>query len=301
MRVSTSQFFASSLAGINRQTSDLSTLQKQLGTGSKILTPSDDPASATRIVDLDRMIDRNAQYQANGGFAFNRLNQSETILDTVDTALGHINALVFDATGKDASYRQQLAQQLRDELSIITGLANTQDSNGDYLYAGHDVKTKPFDDSGANVTYAGDAGQRFIQVSADRRVADGNSGEEIFENISGGRSLFRIVEDVATVLENPASTPAAVQAAVDIATTDLILAKDNLTIVRNSIASRMGLINTEEQISIHITEILKDQHSELHDINYAEVATQLNQLQVSLQAAQQAFARTQQLSLFNFI
>lgn len=301
MRVSTSQLFASNLAGITRQNSELAHVQKQLATGTKILTPSDDPAAATRIVDFNRIIDRNDQFKTNGDFAYNRLALSETTLEAVDDAVNRVKGLVAGAIGQDVNGRQQLAAQLNDELSIITDLANIRDGNGDYLYAGYDVDTKPFDDSGANVAYTGDAGQRNIQIAADRRVADGNSGEEVFENLNGGRSLFRMVEDIVAVLANPASTSAAIDAAITTATTDLIVAKDNLTLVRNSVASRMGMINTEQDINRQITETLKDQRSELNDIDFAEIATKLNQLQTSLQAAQQTFVKTQELSLFNFI
>ena len=301
MRVSTSQLFASNLAGITRLNSELAKVQQQLATGTRIQTASEDPAAATQIVDLNRTIDRNEQFKINGDFASNRLSISETVLGAVDTEINRVEGLIIGAIGQDVNSRQQLGKQLRDELSVIVGLANTRDGNGDYLYAGHDVNTKPFDDSGANVTYTGDAGQRSIQIAADRRVTDGNSGEEVFENINGGRSLFRMIENIAAVLENPASTPAAIDAAISTATTDLILAKDNLTLVRNSIASRTGMINTEQEIGKQMNETLKDQRSELNDVDLAEVATRLNQLQTSLQAAQQTFVKTQELSLFNFI
>ena len=301
MRVSTSQLFASNLAGITRLNSELAKVQEQLATGTRIQTASEDPAAATQIVDLNRTIDRNEQFKINGDFASNRLSISETVLGAVGTEINRVEGLIIGAIGQDVNSRQQLGKQLRDELSVIVGLANTRDGNGDYLYAGHDVNTKPFDDSGANVTYTGDAGQRSIQIAADRRVTDGNSGEEVFENINGGRSLFRMIENIAAVLENPASTPAAIDAAISTATTDLILAKDNLTLVRNSIASRTGMINTEQEIGKQMNETLKDQRSELNDVDLAEVATRLNQLQTSLQAAQQTFVKTQELSLFNFI
>ncbi len=303
MRVSTSQLFASNLAGIHRQNAELAKVQNQLASGTKIQTPSDDPAAATRIVDLNRMIDRNEQFKTNGDFAFNRLNQSETVLDAVDAAMSRIEGLVFSTLGQEASSRPQLASQLRDELSIITDLANTRDGNGDYLYAGFSTNQKPFDDSGANVVYNGGGAteKRNIQIAADRRVADGNSGQEVFEDTGAGRSIFAIVESVITELENGAATPASVSAVINAAAPDLTLAKENLTLVRNSIASRMGMINTEQDIAKQMNETLIDQRSELNDVDLAEIALKLNQLQTSLQAAQQTFVKTQELSLFNFI
>ncbi|MFK8068116.1 MAG: flagellar hook-associated protein FlgL [Gammaproteobacteria bacterium] len=301
MRVSTSQLYATNLAGLSKQNADIAKLQQQLGSGSKLLSPSDNPADATRLVNIDRAIDRNEQFKINGDFASNRLRQSETTLSAVADGVERINGLVFSSLAKDATSRAQLAVQLRDELSVITDLANTRDANGDYLYAGHDVNTEPFDDSGANVVYSGDANQRSIQIADGRRVSDGNSGEEIFENLNGGRSLFRMIEDFITVLENPLSTPTAIETANDTATTDLVAAKDKLTTVRNSIVSRIGMIENEQQINIQMTRILKDQRSEINDVDLTEIALQLQQLQVSLQAAQQTFVKVQELSLFNFI
>ncbi len=303
MRVSTSQLYASNLAGIHQQNAELAKVQNQLANGTKIQTPSDDPAAATRIVDLNRAIDRNEQFKTNGDFAFNRLNQSETVLDAVDSTLNRVEGLIFSGMGQDAKTRPQLASQLRDELSIITDLANTRDGNGDYLYAGFSTDQKPFDDSGANVVYnGGDATQkRNIQIAADRRVADGNSGQEIFEDTGAGRSVFAIVEAVIIELENGAATPASISAVINTAAPDLTSAKENLELVRNSIASRMGMINTEQDIAKQMNETFKDQRSELNDVDLAEIALKLNQLQTSLQAAQQTFVKTQELSLFNFI
>ena len=303
MRVSTSQLYASNLAGINRQNAELAKVQNQLASGTKIQTPADDPAAATRIVDLNRMIDRNEQFKINGDFAFNRLNQSETTLDAVDSALNRVEGLIFSGMGQDTKTRPQLASQLKDELSIIVDLANTRDGNGDYLYAGFRTDTKPFDDTGANVVYNGGGAteKRNIQIAADRRVADGNSGQEVFVDTGAGRSVFAIVESVIAELENGAATPASISAVINTAAPDLTSAKENLELIRNSIASRMGMINTEQDIAKQMSETLKDQRSEINDVDLAEIAMKLNQLQTSLQAAQQTFVKTQELSLFNYI
>ncbi|MDO8701822.1 MAG: flagellin, partial [Undibacterium sp.] len=45
----------------------------------------------------------------------------------------------------------------------------------------------------------------------------------------------------------------------------------------------------------------KQQLSDLQDLDYAKAITELNQQQVTLQAAQQSFVKTSSLSLFNYI
>lgn len=301
MRVSTTQLYASNIAGLARQNAEIAKVQTELATGTKIHSASDNPAAATKLVELNRTIERNEQYVTNGDFAYNRLDQSETVLDAVDAALDRVNGLITSGLSKDVATRAQMATQLQDELDTIVDLANTRDGNGDYLYAGLTTNIEPFDDSGANVVYTGNAGERGIQIADGRRVTDGNSGQEVFINTGAGSSVFAIVESVITELNNVAATPASIQAVVTTAVPDLATAKDNLTLVRNNIASRMSMITTEQEINAQITDTLIDQRSKINDVDLNEAAVKLNQLQTSLQAAQQTFVKTQELSLFNYI
>jgi len=52
----------------------------QLSTGKKILTPSDDPAAAARIIDLNQSIKQTEQYQSNINTARQRLTLEDGVL-----------------------------------------------------------------------------------------------------------------------------------------------------------------------------------------------------------------------------
>lgn len=114
-------------------------------------------------------------------------------------------------------------------------------------------------------------------------------------------SVFSTLEEIIATLENPAATPAAVRAAVTQAGDELQLEAENLTLVRNSIASRMGMIETEKGINVTFSNLMQDHLSDLNDVDLTEAVLKLQQFQTSLQAAQQTFAQSQQLSLFNYL
>ena len=65
MRISTSQFYQTGINGILDQQAALNKTQIQMSTGKKVVTPSDDPAGAAQIVQLQQSIDQTNAYQAN--------------------------------------------------------------------------------------------------------------------------------------------------------------------------------------------------------------------------------------------
>lgn len=67
----------------------------------------------------------------------------------------------------------------------MLGSANAQDGNGRYLFAGHDVETRPFVEAGAGqVSYAGDQGRQEIQVDASRLMPVNDTGTAVFASVT---------------------------------------------------------------------------------------------------------------------
>src|SRR5260370_20236011 len=69
-------------------------------------------------------------------------------------------------------------------------LANTTDSNGNYIFAGFQGGSKPFSDtpSGVGATYAGGPGQRVVQISDTRTINVADPGSAIFQSVSSNES-----------------------------------------------------------------------------------------------------------------
>jgi flagellar hook-associated protein 3 FlgL len=70
------------------------------------------------------------------------------------------------------------------------GLANSRDGNGNYMFGGFQTATQPFSKTLAGAAYAGDQGQRMLQVGASRQIPLNDTGYSVFENNKTGNGVF---------------------------------------------------------------------------------------------------------------
>ena len=194
MRISTSTLFDSGVATITERARALLDVQQQIATGRRVVTPSDDPIAAGRILDLSQAQSANQQFVENGDAARSSLAITEQTLQSVVSALQDVRTAIVNA-GNPAlgdSGRAVIARDLRGRYQELLGLANATDGQGNYLFSGYRSTTQPFSEtSPGNVQYAGDQGQRLLQVSASRFIPVSDAGSEIFDRIRTGNGDFR--------------------------------------------------------------------------------------------------------------
>ncbi len=192
MRVSTSGAFASGLAAMQRLQAALDQTQRQISTGRRILTPSDDPIAASRALEIRESIGRLEQFDRNANIASNRLSQEESALGSVNNVLQRVRELALQANNATQSNesRRMIAIEMRQHLDQLLQIANQKDGNGSHLFSGNLESTTPVTRMGAAFSYNGDQGQRYIQVGEGRQVADGDSGAAVFFNIRNGNGSF---------------------------------------------------------------------------------------------------------------
>ena len=173
--------------------------QTQIATGRRINSPVDDPLAAARAAELDAAVSRLAQYQENAGLARNRLGHEEESLVGVINALQRARELLVQANNAPIgnSDRAAIALELREQLDSILSLANTVDASGSYLFAGFAESTQPFTQTNGAVIYNGDQGSRALQIGAERFVAVGDAGSEVFQRIVNGNGSFVLAASAA--------------------------------------------------------------------------------------------------------
>lgn len=300
MRLSTSQIFQQSVSSMQNRQTELARTQMQLSTGKQSLAPSDDPIAATRILDLDRVIETTAQYQRNSDFAESRLSLEETALIDVTDLLQHIRELAVRANSAALSVvdRRSIASEVQAGLAALVDLANRQDAEGEYLFSGFNTDTKPFTDNGSGTfTYAGDQGQRSVQIDTNRQVAVGDSGNEVFMKIDDGAggmaSIFDIVYTFMTDLDTSGYSTTTLSR--------LDSAIESVSSTRTSIGSRMNAIESQRNANDSFSLELQTMRSNLSDLDYTEAISRFEQQLLALQASQQSFVKIEGLSLFNYL
>ena len=401
MRISTAGMHRNSIDAILDTQVKLSKTQNQVATGKKFQTASEDPIGATRVEGLQRKLADNAQYGRNSNIIQGRLSYEEQTLADITSVLqsARDSALAGGNATLGAEERKTLANQVRQNLAALMDMANRQDANGEYLFAGTSTATTPFVQGAGGVNYQGDQTTRQIRISSTQSLADVHTGEDAFMGIAERNGLFRTT--VATtntggafigagtvtdssawvpgnytlqftsasdwqVVDDATPTPNVIASGsgftsgqsisflgVSVAVTGTPAANDSFTItpaqntdifamldelartlegdstiagdeasfqnelsasianldaglervvsVRAEVGTRLQALDTAADFRDSEEVDLKGLISDIRDLDYASAISQLNQQYTSLQAAQAAYAKIGQLSLFDYL
>ena len=198
MRISTSTIFDLGVAGIQQQTSAMVKTQQQIATGRRVLTPADDPVASARVLELSQSKALNQQYDVNTDSAASALGLEDVVLEGVTNLLLDVRTTVLSANNPlmNNTTLSGMATSLRGRYEELLGLANSADSNGQYMFSGFKGATQPFAQTApGNVAYYGDQGQRLIQITPTRQIAASDSGFDVFQQIRNGNGTFVTAAD----------------------------------------------------------------------------------------------------------
>jgi len=299
MRVSTAFAQQSGTQSILKNQAKLNETQLKLSSGKRILSPSEDPRAAVEIVNLRKNIKQTEQYQENVNTARQRLSLEETTLRNVVESVHRIRELSIKGLNdtNSAESRKGIAEELDQLNEQMLSAANSQNSNGEYLFSGFLSDQPPFAEKSpatipATFEYAGDTNQRKIQIGPNRTITDGNPGEAVFGS-PGANNLFEIVAELSDSLKN--NNPQA--GALD----NLSSSLENILSVQATIGARINALDQQQDLNSDYILDMQGVLSDTEDLDYAEAISKFNLQSVSLQAAQQAYTKVQNLSLFNFL
>lgn len=305
-RISTYLFHQRATASMLDNQARLSKTQLQIATGKRILTPSEDPGGAAKTLDLQRYLESNEQFLSNIGVARARLETQETALASVTDLLQRANQLAIQGNNATAgaSDRDAIAAEVDQLGEQMLALANTRDSNGEYLFGGlrRDGAAFSSPDDGlfyspvdGQFRYQGSDERRNIQVSENRRLADADTGQDIFMGASpdGSDSAFGVLYKLAADLRSGADLSDSIG--------NIELAMDQVLDVRARGGARLNALDDLGNINEDLAVTLEAQLSEVKDLDYAEAVSRMNRQLLALQASQQSYAKLSELSLFRYL
>ena len=307
MRVSSSYMSQQALNAMLEQQSELGKTQLKITTGKNILSPSEDPVGAIKMLDLERQLNLTGQYLDNSDTADNKLSVTESLVESSTQILQRIRELAVQGLNNtnDPGAQKATAEEINQLNQSLLGIANTKDSNGEYIFSGYETDVKPFSSvtSGYIPTSpgAGD-GQRHIRVSEGYSVKVNEPGNQVFEashdTVVGGQSIFQTINDFVADLN--ANTVGAASANGDVLN-NIDSSLDKILSARTRVGSRMNAVEQQRDINESIKFSSEKMLSQVQDLDYASAISQLNLQMTGLSAAQQAFVKVQGLSLFNYL
>jgi len=304
MRISTSYIQQQNLTSMLEQQAQLLDTQNQVSTGQRFTNASEDPISAVRVLDIERQMNLNEQYLRNADTAESKLEATDGVLESASSILQRIRELAVQAlndTNDDGS-REGIAEEIEQLNEALLGLANTRDANGESLFAGYQSDQLAFNET--TYAYQGDDGQRNVRVGDSYLVEINESGSDVFVTdvtaAAGGgtQPIFETIDDFITALRNNT---------VDTAPNDIEFLQnidtgmDSVFAARSRIGTRLNGIESQRSINTDVKASNEALLADIRDLDYAEAISRLNIQLTGLQAAQQAYVRVQNLSVFNYL
>ena len=307
MRISSNTIFEASVNAMQQQSARLMQVQQQISTGRRILTPADDPIGAAQALQVTQSQTMNTQYSTNAGSASDSLTLEESVLGSITSLLQDVRttAIIAGNGALNSTDRAALATDLSGRYQQLLGLANTVDSNGQYLFSGYQGGVRPFTaQANGTIDYNGDQGQRLIQISPSEQLAVNDSGSDVFQRIpvvgGGYQDMFKTIDNLVQLLQ---TSPGGAGLTTGLATAlgNIDNALNSVTAVRASAGSRLQELDavqtTGQDRALQFNQTL----SRLQDVDYAKAAAELTQQQVNLEAAQKSFVKVAGLSLFSYL
>ncbi|MUG27980.1 lateral flagellar hook-associated protein LfgL [Aeromonas salmonicida] len=298
MRISTNQIQLSMLDNLQHGFGEYARLDRQISANKRILQPSDDPVGSVRLLGLKKEQVAMEQYQKNIANAKSQLSQGEQQLETMTNMLMRLRELT--QTAATGSLSEDDRRAVASETAVIKDglldLANARNESGSSLFAGSQVsKTAIVKTPAGDYQYQGDALIREVSIAKGVTVGLNQTADQMF--IQNG-DFFKELDTMVNAMENDA--PDAAEQARNMLDRSKTL-QDDISQMVSSIGARINLLDQVDEGHAEKGVYSKEVSNQIESLDYASAVTQQAHVLMALQVQQQAFAKVNGLSLFNYM
>jgi flagellar hook-associated protein 3 FlgL len=306
MKISTTLFFDRSSQQLGNVQSNLSQTQEQLSTGKQIVKPSDAPDKAATVTRLESELSRQTSYQNTLKSVNVRLTAEETALKNTSDVMYRIKELATQAANDTLSDqdRQSVAVELKTLRDQVLSLANSRDSNGNYLFSGSKATEPAFNqDAKGRVIYQGDQARMQVNIGDSRRVNLNMPGSDVYTRVvrddgkgnKTGVDFFQSLDDLVNAVQS--GDHVGMQRGVS----EIDTLQNGISEGLGKVGADLSVVDLQTSVLDQVVLNLKSTRSDVEDLDYTAAITKMNKDQLALEAAQSSFAKISQLSLFKYM
>lgn len=295
MRVTNSMMSNQLVNNLNRSFTKMDRLQNQLSTGAKILRPGDDPVGLTYVMRYNSELNRNEEYLKNVDTGIGWLREMDSLMQQASDILKRAKVLTQQAstgtTPEDA--RQGTAIEIQHLKEQLVTIGNSTFA-GRYMFNGQKTDQAPYTAATA-ATDTTDKGVFQLSIAQGVTVPISITGEDIFGKAGDALNVFKVLDDVYQHLQD--NNQDGLLADLD----KIEAVADQLSTQWSEIGARMNRFELVENRIGDQQLHLKKLRSDVNDINYAEIITDIKMQESVHQAALGVGARIIQPSLMDFL
>ncbi len=298
MQVSTNLFYSTASNRLSQMSARASELQTQISTGKKILKPSDDPAAAQQLAELDQKDADAAVYGSNMTLAGSLLDQASSVLSQINNQLTQATTLATQAangTQTDAT-RKVIGTELKSIVDSLVSLANTRNVRGQPLFGSSVGGQAVTDNKDGTFTIPNDAPVSEVPIGDGQSVQATESAKRIFD-LGGGDNTLAMLSRLATALSNGGDISSTLSTSLD----SISKAVDQVADVTASVGARGARVDLQQQLLTTANTDRSELRGKLEQVDITDAVVQLQQMMTALSASQASFTKLSQLSLFDYL
>jgi flagellar hook-associated protein 3 FlgL len=285
------------VSNIQQSEASVQTALQQVSTGQRVNVPSDDPAAAAAVVQVQAQAASVDQYTSNGDTVLAQAQNADSVLTSVVSLLNQAITLGTEGANStsSATNRQSIASSVQGLLSNVVALANTTNA-GVPLFGGTATGVTPFTASSTSPTgyqYNGNQGVNQVQIGSSLNVQANIPGSTLFDNSNA--SVLGALSSLANALAS--GTSAQIGTATAAVTTALNYVSDQHVVYGNTI----NQVNAQESYLAQDKVTLTSQETSLTGIDTATAAENLTAAETDNNAILAASAKVLQTNLLTYL
>ncbi len=300
MRITQGVLINNMLRNYNKNMAKMDKLNTQLAAGTRINTPSDDPAGLVTSLRLRTKLHQNEQYKKNVSDALSWMEIADSALNNYNSVLQRVRELTVKAANgtNEPSSLKAIADELKQLKDEIGDIANTT-LDDRYIFGGTRTMDKVYDK--ASGQWLGNANPINYEIGENITLQVNLTGEVFDVDFSTdppelAGSIFATLDKLIADVENGLYEEIG---GADLAKLDEHI--NNLLSYRSEVGAKMNrleMVNSRlEDTEVNYTKLLSDNE----DVNMAKVIIELTNQENIYRASLAAGARIIQPSLVDFL
>jgi len=309
MKISNAFLFDRAGSQMSQLQATLVKSQGQMASGKQVVQPSDDPNRVATIDRLNTLLSRQDSYMTNINLVKARFDIEEGAVSSAINLMYRAKELTVQASNDTLGPvdRSAIATELQGLRNQLLSLANSQDTNGNYLFSGSRVTQAPFDHPAGNnqesPVYQGDQTRMEVSIGDQRTLPINRSGSEVFVRVvrtdnngqAEGVGFFQAFDDLIEAVRTSAVSD------IQRGNGEIDRMLEGLNLARADIGTDQAILDHQKSSAEDRMIILQTNLSDVQDLDYAKAIAEMNKQMLSLEAAQSSFAKISQLNLFQFL
>ena len=303
MRISGLHNSNAMLAQLGVNGNRVSKLMEQLSTQKRVNVPSDDPVTASRLVQLNREQSAIKQYQSNITSLSGKLSVQESHITAMSNQVLAVSDKLKLANNSTLSQKDlaSYGAELGSMLDSLVASMNSKNESGSYLFSGTKTDSKAVEWDGSQYVFGGNTNSRETIVANGVAITENTNVVQAFSGSGDDLEMLNELKKLSEKMQDPNLNYADYQ--------DDISAMIDMT---QTTSDSLGALFTDLGGRQNRLTLIDDAHTDVSlsnslvetDLNSADSATTTINLQLymtSMQITNKAYSMVSQLNLFSML